>query len=35
VKQKGKRNIENIHQTLEPSSEEEQILSERLIHLKE
>ena len=34
VKQKGKRNIEDIYQTPEPSSEEKQALSERLIHLK-
>lgn len=34
VKQKGKRNIEDIYQTPEPSSEEEKVLSESLIHLK-
>lgn len=34
-KEKGKRNIEDIYQTPEPSSEEDQILSERLIHLNE
>jgi len=32
---KGKRNIEAAYQTPEPSSEEDQILSERLIYLKE
>ena len=34
-KLKGKRNIEAVYQTPEPSSEENQILSERLIYLKE
>lgn len=34
-KLKGKRNIEASYQTPEPSSEEDQILSERLIYLKE
>ena len=29
-KQKGKRKIEEIYQSLEPSSEEEQVLSKRL-----
>lgn len=33
VKQKGKINVEDVYQT--PSSEEEQVLSERLVHLKE
>ena len=34
-KSKGKRNIEAIYQTPKPSSEEDQILSERLIYLHE
>lgn len=35
VKEKGKINFEDIYRAPEPSSEEGQILSERLIHLKE
>lgn len=34
-KLKGKRNIEPIYQTPEPSSKEDQILSERLVYLRE
>jgi len=35
VKQKGKRKIEDIYQTPKPCSEEEQVLYERLVYLKE
>jgi len=37
TKQRGKikGKVEEIYQTLEPSSEEEQFLSEKLVHIKE
>jgi len=34
-KQKGKRKIEDIYKTPEPSSKEEQVLSKILVHIKE
>ena len=34
-KLKGKRNIEVFYRTLEPSSEEDQMLSERLVYVQE